>query len=345
MLRSSLKAVLIIVLAYWGYSQRRKQAWMLYCLIKNFTLGNIKSLIGLRLQPSVKEEIFVPFLRDVLLNVDLPYFTKSIEALANLHPKKYLLRPVQQKGFKGYFYGNHHPDAKILLYIHGGGYCFGHACMYLPAFDILLTLLKQKGVECNILTVEYSLSPGAAFPKALNEVVAAYQYLLNDLCISPKKILVGGDSAGGALTLAFTCQIRESLLPPAGLILFSPWVDSRNNDRHLQSPSLQYDYLHPQLLNYCITRYLQGQPQTHLSSPILGDTTGFPPCLVCYGEREILKDDILVFIGKLKSENPDGKIEVVSHPEGVHDYPLDPPNYGQKALEALDKVANLIQYC
>jgi len=215
--------------------------------------------------------------------------------------------------------------------------------MYLSAFDVLLGQLKKKGVECTILSVDYSLAPKARFPQPINEVVAAYEYLLKDLSIPPKQIFVGGDSAGGGLTLALAYQIRESLPPPAGLILISPWTDTRNNERHLQSPFLKYDMLTEKLLTKATKSYLQGQPQSHLSSPVLGDTAGFPPCLVAYGKKEIFRGDIFVFIEKLKKENGEEKVRVVSHPDGIHDYPLYPEYFGKKSFQALESFADFIK--
>ena len=44
--------------------------------------------------------------------------------------------------------------------------------------------------------------------------------------VDPSRIIIAGDSAGGGLTLALLCVIRDMRLPPpACAVLISPWVD------------------------------------------------------------------------------------------------------------------------
>ena len=48
--------------------------------------------------------------------------------------------------------------------------------------------------------------------------------------VKPSHIVVGGDSAGGGLALAFLQAVRDSgLPPPAGGVLVSPWCDMHHS--------------------------------------------------------------------------------------------------------------------
>lgn len=40
-------------------------------------------------------------------------------------------------------------------------------------------------------------------------------------------------------------------------------------------------------------KYMNNQPQSHLSSPILGNTQGLPKMILNYGGLEVLKDDLI----------------------------------------------------
>lgn len=75
------------------------------------------------------------------------------------------------------------------------------------------------------LALDYRLAPETRFPGPLHDVVAAYFRLVNELRIPPENIIVSGDSAGGALSLALLMYLRDNAYPlPSGAILMSPWV-------------------------------------------------------------------------------------------------------------------------
>lgn len=69
----------------------------------------------------------------------------------------------------------------------------GTSTQYMPAFLNMISQLKDNHQlkDVRILSVDYSLSPMAAHPTALNECVSAYRYLVHDLSISPSRIIVG----------------------------------------------------------------------------------------------------------------------------------------------------------
>jgi acetyl esterase/lipase len=117
-----------------------------------------------------------------------------------------------------------------------------------------------------VLSLEYRLAcapPGHAatpFPGALFDALAAYDYLVNTVGFAPEDIIVEGDSAGGNLSLALVrylieqreflssissstgstatttgapgSKLKKALLPPGGLILFSPWCDLGTSHDH-----------------------------------------------------------------------------------------------------------------
>jgi acetyl esterase/lipase len=87
------------------------------------------------------------------------------------------------------------------------------------------------------------------FPGALFDALAAYDYLVNTVGFAPEDIIVEGDSAGANLCLALVkylieqreflssigalgSEFKKALLPPGGLILFSPWCDLGTSHDH-----------------------------------------------------------------------------------------------------------------
>ena len=66
-----------------------------------------------------------------------------------------------------------------------------------------------RASEARALALDYRLAPEHPFPAAVDDVVAAYRWLLAQ-GYKPGKIVVSGDSAGGGLALAGLLAIRDA---------------------------------------------------------------------------------------------------------------------------------------
>src|SRR5207253_11051350 len=82
------------------------------------------------------------------------------------------------------------------LYLHGGGYVIGS-----PRSHRHLAAAIARAAGTRALLLDYRLAPEHPFPAALDDAVAAYQWLLGR-GIAPGRIVLAGDSAGGGLTVA-----------------------------------------------------------------------------------------------------------------------------------------------
>jgi epsilon-lactone hydrolase len=92
----------------------------------------------------------------------------------------------------------------ILLYFHGGGYCSGSILSH-------RRMVTEAGRACGLrtLAIGYRLAPEHPFPAACEDAIAAWDYLRKQ-GIAAGKIVVGGDSAGGGLTLALLQHLRDA---------------------------------------------------------------------------------------------------------------------------------------
>ncbi|KAJ7169077.1 hypothetical protein C8R43DRAFT_982176 [Mycena crocata] len=117
-------------------------------------------------------------------------------------------------------YEEHMDEMRCILYSHGGGYYFGSVDQ--ERYSIQRHARKING---RVFAINYRLAPGYPFPCALQDLVAAYLYLIRpppDASHRP----VGGRLCWGGLTLALLQVLRDTGLPlPAGGVLISPWCD------------------------------------------------------------------------------------------------------------------------
>jgi len=108
---------------------------------------------------------------------------------------------------------------RIFLYIHGGAYFFGGVDEHRYQIQ-----RHARKLQARVLAPRYRLAPQFPFPCGLHDCIASYLYLLDTY--DPSKILIGGDSAGGGMTLGVLVCLRDQGVPlPAGTILLSPWSD------------------------------------------------------------------------------------------------------------------------
>lgn len=105
-----------------------------------------------------------------------------------------------------------------MMHIHGGGFTIGSA---MESMDLLQHLSSQTALEC--YSVDYRLAPKYKHADFLGDCVNFYKGLLD---MGYETIFVGGESAGGSLTLMTTIALQQQGLPlPAGLYCSSPAVD------------------------------------------------------------------------------------------------------------------------
>ncbi len=115
------------------------------------------------------------------------------------------------------------PDSdpsRVVLYLHGGGYTIGSIASYRSYTGRL-----ARATQSRLLSVGYRLAPEHPFPAALDAAVSSYHWLL-DQGISPSRISVVGDSAGGGLALSMVIAIRDAGAPtPAAIVAIGPSTD------------------------------------------------------------------------------------------------------------------------
>ena len=111
-----------------------------------------------------------------------------------------------------------------LVFMHGGGWVLGS----LDSHDSLCCRIANQA-NCCVISIDYRLAPEHPFPAAVEDCVDAYKAINKEaatLKIDPKRIAVGGDSAGGNLAAVLALMGREgSVPPPIQQTLIYPVVD------------------------------------------------------------------------------------------------------------------------
>ncbi|MGE8496036.1 MAG: alpha/beta hydrolase [Pseudomonas sp.] len=227
-------------------------------------------------------------------------------------PQRGVSRTVESLGGSGCEW--HRPVASsrhVLLYLHGGAFIIGGPHTH----RAICGSLAKRG-QFNVCALDYRLAPEDPFPAARDDAVAAYRALL-DAGHQPEQIAIGGDSAGGNLSLITALRLRELGLPaPAALVCFSPATDCSGEQLHQPEagdPLLNRLWVEQAMDLYCPNDLPRNDPAI---SPLYADLTGLPPLLIQVGEDEILLNDSLRFAERAQAAGVDVRLE--RYPELWH---------------------------
>lgn len=207
--------------------------------------------------------------------------------------------------------------ARVLLFFHGGGYCSGSILSH-------RRLVTEAGRAAGIrtLAIAYRLAPEHPFPAALDDALTAWRFLRRQ-GVEARHIALGGDSAGGGLTLALIGRLqqdREEL--PACAWLLSPWTDLTMSGSTLATKDSVDPIIHGGYLHELADAYLPGSinRKDPRVSPLYADLEGLPPTLIQVGSDETLLEDATRFTAAAGAADVAVTLEV--WPYMIHAWPL-----------------------
>ena len=208
-------------------------------------------------------------------------------------------------------------SSRVVLYFHGGGYTIGSIASYRS-----FTGRLARASRARLLSVGYRLAPEHPFPAAVEDAVASYRWLL-DQGISPSRIAVVGDSAGGGLALSLAVSMRDAGRPvPATIVTIGPSTDlakegtSMKERAHLD-PIVNYESSMKYALRYVGTPDKLKHP---LASPLYADLHGLPPLLIMIGTHETLFDDSTRLAAKAEAAGVEVELDIWQ--EMIHVWPI-----------------------
>lgn len=198
----------------------------------------------------------------------------------------------------------------VLHYLHGGAWTLGY---YQPHRWMVARM--AQATERRALVLDYRLAPEHPFPAALDDCLAAYEWLL-DQGTRPQEIVIGGDSAGGNLTLAMLLALRDSGRPlPAAAACLSPVTAlvppegvelAPVGAPQVRDAGLPVEWAQKQLASYVG----DNDPRQPLISPYYGDLRGLPPLLIQAGGNEWLREDAERFTARAREAGADVTLQV-----------------------------------
>jgi epsilon-lactone hydrolase len=207
--------------------------------------------------------------------------------------------------------------SRVLIFFHGGGYCSGSIVSHRR-----MVTEAGRAARMRTLAIEYRLAPEHPYPAAHQDAMTAWQFVRRQ-GIPADGVAIGGDSAGGNLTVTLINRLRataEAL--PACVWLVSPWTDLTMSGKTLDTKDAVDPIIHKGYLGELADAYVP--PATDrkdpLISPLFADLRGFPPTLIQVGSAETLLADATRFAAAAGSADVEVTLEVWPHM--IHAWPM-----------------------
>jgi len=113
----------------------------------------------------------------------------------------------------------------VLVFFHGGGWVVGN----IDSHEAMCRHLANRA-ECAVLSVDYRMGPEHKFPAAVEDCFAATAWTADNgasLGVDPRRLAVGGDSAGGNLAAVISLLARDKGAPRISCqVLIYPATDA-----------------------------------------------------------------------------------------------------------------------
>lgn len=200
------------------------------------------------------------------------------------------------------------PSDKVILQLHGGGYIGAFKNVYRS----MAGLYVEVSNGASVLTVDYRVGPEFKHPAALEDAVAAYDWLLNN-GYTEDRIVLAGDSAGGGLAMSLCHYLKDKNRKlPCAIVAMSPWTDLLST-----GDSYKDNYELDPVFGNDSSELIYNNPYVEDSdkgdkyiSPLYGDFEGFPPMLIQVGSYEMLLSDSTLVAQKAKDAGVQVKLSV-----------------------------------
>lgn len=207
----------------------------------------------------------------------------------------------------------------VVLLLHGGGWVIGDR----DTHDDQARALCARGGAL-VVSVDYRLAPEHPFPAALDDARAATAWVVDhaeELGGDPRRVAVGGDSAGANLAAAVCLAARDAGGPRlAAQVLVYPVVDATLAQPSAEELAQGYG-LTLSTMRWFVDQYLP-EPSTRLeplASPLAApDLSGLPPAVVVTAGYDLLSDQGEAYAARLRAAG--GEVVLRRHPGLVHGF-------------------------
>ncbi len=181
----------------------------------------------------------------------------------------------------------------VIVYMHGAGWVLGGW----QSHDRLVLELANKA-NAAVVFVEFSLSPEAKYPVAIEEGYAAVKWVAEnakEINVDASRMAVSGDSVGGNMAIALTMMCKEKGGPKIAFqCLFYPVTDANFDDGSYKQFGENH-FLTREAMKWFWNNYADESKRNDSKVCPLKATAeqlkGLPPAIIFTAENDVLRDE------------------------------------------------------
>jgi len=266
------------------------------------------------------------------------------------HKKGYILSIKETKNKSRYIVikkDNNVEAKKVVYYLHGGSFVMRGLSMY---EDFCYNFCNIRD-DVEVYMLDYSLAPEHQYPTQLNEALDVWNEITKTF--KPEDVIIGGDSSGGNLSMALIHKLKKemNIAPKAGFFI------SSDIDMTFSGESFYSNYGKDIVVGEkdCVLTKEKWEIITNSEaltavigdadrkdpyiSPLFGDFSSFPKSLFIISNNEMILDDTLRAVDKIKSNG--NEVELFVKEDMFHDYPVT-ASFTPEGKEAIEKIKKFI---
>jgi len=258
------------------------------------------------------QNVLVDAQKDVIVDLSgIEIFEKTITS-DGYTIKLHIVRPLGVK-----------EKLPAFIFIHGGGWVLGDFATHERMVRDLVVLSGIASVFVN-----YSLTPEAIYPKAINEIYAATKWVSengNEINVDGSKLAIAGNSAGANMAIATSLKAKENNGPKIKFqLLMWPVVDF-NSETSSYKQFGKDRFLTTSLIKWMFDMYIPdvNKRKEIYASPLqasIEQLKGLPPTLIQIAENDVLRDEGEAFGQKLDEAGVE--TTTVRYNGMIHDFGL-----------------------
>jgi acetyl esterase len=209
----------------------------------------------------------------------------------------------------------------VFMFFHGGGWILGD-------YPTHKRLVRDLVVSSGAVAVfpDYTPSPEARFPVAINEAYAATKWVAlhgHELGVDGSRLAVAGNSVGGNMATVVSMMAKDKKGPKIRFQLLLWPVTDADFTRESYTKYAQERFLTTPLMKWMWDNYLPDMAgrKNKYASPVqasLDELKGLPPTLIQIAENDILHDEGLAYGRKLDEAGV--PVTVTEYKGFIHDY-------------------------
>ena len=229
----------------------------------------------------------------------------------------------------------------VVMYFHEGGWVLGDKNTH----DRLIREITN-GSNAAVVFVNYTPSPEAKYPVAIEEAYAATKYIAengNKHNLDPSRLVAAGDSVGGNMAAVVAMMAKDRGGPDIIFqLLFYPVTDANFDTASYQEFAtdhwLSIDAMKWYWDNYLPDKEKRKEPTASPLQASLNQLKDLPPAMVINGEFDILRDEGQAYAHKLIEAGV--RVTAVRYLGTIHDFVMLNPITETPATRAAIKQAN-----